>query len=206
MAYPHSISETLADGAVHATGLLLALPAVLLLLADAGTAADLRWAAVLYGGCLTFSLLASAIYHLSPADRLRPWLHRIDHAAIYFKIAGTYTPFVALIGSAFAYGVLILIWIMAFLGAVAKLSFWKANARGSLALYLGMGWLSVLLIGPMYMTLPGSALALIVVGGLIYSGGTWIFAHPGMRYQNALWHLVVLTASGCFFAAVALSL
>lgn len=204
MAYPYSLPETLADGLVHALGLVLALAALPLLLVQAGEGPF--WAALLYGLCLVLSLAASALYHLSPAERGRPLLHRIDHAAIYFKIAGTYTPLVALVGGAFAYGVLLLVWLLALLGALAKLSFWGAGGRASLALYLGMGWLSVLLIYPMWQVLPGPALALVVAGGLIYSGGTWIFAHPGMPFQNALWHLVVLSASICFFAAIALSL
>lgn len=206
MAYPYSRTETLADGAVHAAGLVFAFGGVPLLLGQADGAEGMLWAAGLYGGCLLASLLASAIYHMSPLERGRRWLHRIDHAAIYFKIAGTYTPFVAIIGTAFAYGLLALIWAIALIAALAKLFFWETNARGSLLLYLALGWLSVLLIYPMWEALPGAATGLVVAGGLIYSAGTLIYAHPGMRYQNALWHLVVLAASVCFFVAVALSL
>lgn len=184
----------------------MAFPAAGLLVLQAGTSPPTFWAAMVYVGCLILSLCASAIYHLSPFDAVRPFLRKVDHAAIYFKIAGTYTPFVALLGSAFAYSVLGLVWALAVLGAVAKLSFWPGTGKRSLALYLGMGWLSVLLIWPMWATLPGFALVLVVIGGLIYSAGTVIFAHPGMRYQNALWHMVVLLASACLFGAVTLSL
>lgn len=110
------------------------------------------------------------------------------------------------IGSGFAYGILGVVWALAVIGAVAKLWFWRTDARGSLALYLGMGWLSVLLIYPMWHNLPGAALALVAAGGLTYSAGTLIYAHPGMRYQNAIWHAFVLIATACFFAAIALSL
>lgn len=132
-------------------------------------------------------------------------LHRIDHAAIYLKIAGTYTPLVAAIGSGFAYGILGIVWLLAAVGAVAKLWFWRTDGKGSLALYLGMGWLSVLLVWPMWHSLSGAALTLVVTGGLIYSAGTLIYAHPGMRYQNAIWHAVVLLASICFFSAITIS-
>lgn len=206
MAYPHSKPETLADGIVHLAGLSLSVPASILLLMKWAGDTPQATAAATYAGCLLFAFAASAIYHMSPLDRLRPVLHRIDHAAIYFKIAGTYTPFVALIGSGFAYSLLGFVWVLALLGALAKLTIWRADARGSLALYLAMGWLAVLLFWPMVQVLPRLALALIVAGGLTYSAGAWVFSRPAFSYQIAIWHGFVLTASACFFAAIAISL
>ncbi len=206
MAYPYSRSETIADGAVHVAGLAFAIPATVLLMFQAAQSESGIIHAALYGGCMIFAFAASAIYHLSPFDRLRPMLNRIDHAAIYFKIAGTYTPLVGVIGSGFAYGVLGVVWALAGLGAMAKLWFWRTDGRGSLALYLAMGWLSVLLIWPLWAHLPTAALVLIVVGGLTYTAGTIVFAQKELRFQNAIWHSFVLIASICFFAAIALSL
>ncbi|MEP5728397.1 MAG: hemolysin III family protein [Sulfitobacter sp.] len=206
MAYPYSKSETIADAAVHATGLIMAVPGVALLMAYAAqTSSAALGATTLYAICLLVALTASAAYHMCPFDRLRPMLHRIDHAAIYFKIAGSYTPFAAVLDTTLAYTVLALVWVLACVGAVAKLSFWRTDAKGSLALYLGMGWLSALLIWPMWLHLSGAVVWLVVAGGLIYSVGTKVYAHPGMRYQNAIWHSFVLTASTCLFAAVAMS-
>jgi len=206
MAYPHSFAETIADGAVHATGLAFAVLASVVLLYQIGDADVPLVPAVLYCGCMVLAFSASAAYHLSPIDALRPLLNRIDHAAIYFKIAGTYTPLVALLGTASAYAVLGVIWALATVGAVAKLWFWRTDGRGSLALYLGMGWFSVLLIWPMWQRLPGQAMTLVVLGGLIYSLGTIVFSREAMRFQNAIWHSFVLTASVCFFLAIFLSL
>lgn len=207
MAYPYSKYETLADGAVHAAGLLLAIPACTSLI---GYAAEKSQAALtataLYTACLILAFGASALYHMCPLDRIRPILHRIDHAAIYLKIAGSYTPIVVVIGSSFAHGILGLVWALAVLGALAKLSFWRTDAKGSLALYLMMGWLSALLIWPMWQQLNGTVVTLVVIGGLTYSAGTRIYAHPGMPYQNAIWHGFVLVASTCLFGAITLSL
>lgn len=206
MAYPYSIAETIADGTVHFLGLGFAIPALTLLLLHAAGQDIPLGAIIVYAACFLASLAASAVYHLMPFDGARAFMGRIDHAAIYFKIAGTYTPLVMVIGTGFAYGILGVVWLLAFVGAVAKMWFWNTDAKGSLALYLAMGWLSVLLIWPMWHTLPGMALALIATGGLTYSLGTLVYAHPGMRYQNAIWHMFVLAASICFFAAIALSL
>lgn len=205
MAYPYSKAETIADGVVHAAGLMLALPASVFLILHATETPLGPWPSLIYVSCMLLAFIASAVYHMTPGERLRPVLHRIDHAAIYLKIAGTYTPLVAAIGTGFAYGILGLVWALAVLGVLAKLSFWRTDARGSLALYLGMGWLSVLLIWPMWHVFDGAVLVLVLAGGLIYSAGTYFFAHPGMRFQNSIWHVFVLLASSCLFGAVALS-
>ena len=202
MSYPHSRPETIADGIIHAAGLAFALPATVMLMARP-PAHPVETA--LYCATLVASLLASAVYHLSPVVRSRAWLGRVDHAMIYFKIAGTYTPLVAVIGTRFAYGILALVWGLALIGAVAKLRGWAADARGSLALYLAMGWLSVLLVSSMISTLPAHATALVIAGGLVYSLGTIIYARSAMPYQNAIWHSFVLIASVCFFVAISLS-
>jgi hemolysin III len=206
MAYPYSPAETVADGTVHVLGLGFAIPAtILLMIYAAGQDASLT-AAIIYSACFLLSLTVSAIYHLVPFDNTRAVLERLDHAAIYFKIAGTYTPLVVVIGSGFAYAILAVVWALALFGATAKMWFWDPKSKASLALYLAMGWLSVLLIYPMWQVLPGATLALITVGGLTYSLGTIVYAHPGMRFQNAIWHIFVLAASICFFAAIAISL
>lgn len=206
MAYPHPTADTLADGTIHVLGLGFAIPATILLTTYAASQGEQLTPTLVYAACFVLSLLASAIYHLLPFDRTRALLGRIDHAAIYFKIAGTYTPFVVLIGTGFAYGILAVVWALAIIGAVAKLSFWSTESKASLYLYLGMGWLSVLLVWPMWQNLPTRALTLIGIGGLIYTLGTIVFAHPGMRFQNAIWHSFVLAASICFFAAISISL
>lgn len=206
MAYPYSKAETLADGAVHFAGLALAVPAFFLLTQHAQQSTAGMWPTAVYAICALISFAASAVYHMSPVDRTRPALQRIDHAAIYFKIAGTYAPIVALIGTVYAFGIFVLVWVLALAGAVAKLWFWGAKGKASLWLYLAMGWLAALLIWPMWHALSGVALGLIVVGGLIYSAGARVYAHPGLAYQNAIWHLVVLIASSCLFSAIALSI
>lgn len=208
MPYPYSVRETLADAGVHVVGVTAAMLAgAFLLIHVAQTEGPAQIAATsVYAAFMFLSLVASAAYHLLPWERSRPVFHRIDHAAIYLKIAGTYTPLVVLIGSAFSYVVLAGVWAVALFGAVAKLSFWATDARGSLALYLALGWASVLLIWPMWQTLPGPVLLLIVAGGGLYTLGTVFYAHDGLRYQNAIWHGFVLVASACFFAAVAMGI
>ncbi len=207
MAYPRSLAETLADGSVHVIGLTGSVIGAAILLGHVTTHAPAATVASVsvYLAVLVFAFAASAAYHLLPWDRTRPLLARVDHASIYLKIAGTYTPLVVMLGSISGYVVLGFVWLVALGGAIAKLSFWSTEGRGSLALYLALGWASVLLIWPMWSNLSGAAMALVAAGGLTYSAGAVFFAMREFRFQMALWHVFVVAASACFFAAIALS-
>jgi len=207
MSYPFPMREVIADGVIHLAGLAAAFIGSALLVIAAAQSSELPNLAAIgvYALFLLVALIASAAYHMLPWEAPRPWLHKIDHAAIYFKIAGTYTPFVVLIGSAFAYSVLGLIWLFALGGAVAKLSVWRTDGRGSLALYLAMGWACLLLLPNMFTALPGASTAFIILGGLLYTAGTVFFSWRDLPYQNAIWHAFVLAASACFFGAIALT-
>lgn len=205
--YPtYTRKERIADGIMHLLGVgFAALGTVALVLwatgrTDVGTVTGLA----IYGVAMTASFVASTFYHFTPWETTRPVLRRIDHAAIYLKIAGTYTPLVVLIGTGFAYGVLAVVWTLAVIGIAMKLFFWARPSRWGVALYLGMGWLSLALLTSLFPLVSGATLALIVAGGLIYSLGAVVFSLDGLRFQNAIWHGFVLAASACFFAAIAL--
>ena len=205
--YPaYSRAERIADGTVHAIGLTLAVTgAVLLIATTVGRGTGLTLGVTVYAAALIATFLASACYHMTPWEPIRPALRRIDHAAIYLKIAGTYTPLVVLLGTGFAYGVLGLVWALALVGVVAKVAFWRTPGRFGPALYLAMGWLAVALAWPLATTLPAGVLALVVAGGLTYSAGVVFYTWESLRFSNAVWHGFVVAASACFFAAIALA-
>jgi hemolysin III len=206
-AYPaYARSERIADGAVHLLGVVLAIiGTVFLIVFDAvwgGKGAVYLAALAVYGGSLILSLMASAFYHMTPWEGLRMPLRRVDHAAIYLKIAGTYTPLVVLIGSTYAWGVLVLVWAAALAGAVAKLVFFRSPGWVGTALYLGLGWASLLLAAPLIATLPMAASVLVGLGGVAYSAGVLFFRWEALKFSNAIWHGFVLAGSGCFYAAI----
>jgi hemolysin III len=204
--YPdYALSERIADGVIHGFGVAFALAGgVLLTMAAALTQPGGRAVAVgIYGFALVATFVASACYHMTPWDRFRPALRRVDHAAIYLKIAGTYTPLTVLVGGAFAYTVLGVVWVLALAGAVAKMFFWRRPGRAGVLLYLLLGWLGVLLVWPLAAALPPPALILVGAGGLLYTAGCVFFLWDGLKFSNAIWHGFVLAASGCFFAAIA---
>jgi len=206
--YPtYARSERIADGTMHAVGVLGAITgAVVLIVWSAGTATPAQIAAIsVYGATLIATFVASAFYHMTPWEGIRPVLRRFDHAAIYLKIAGTYTPLVVMIGSGFAYVILAIVWGLAVIGMVLKLFYWRTPGRFGPALYLIMGWLSLALIWSLWPIVPVSAMVLMAVGGLLYTAGVPFYASETLKFSIAIWHGFVVTASACFFAAIAIA-
>jgi hemolysin III len=205
--YPkYARSERIADAMMHGAGVLFAMggTVVLIVLAALWTNPAEITSVAIYGAALILSFGASALYHFTPVEGWRPTLRRLDHAAIFFKIAGTYTPLVVLIGSAFGYVILAVVWGLAVAGAIGKLFFWSRPGTGSLSLYLFLGWLSVFLIWSLFPVLPIAATVLIAVGGLLYTTGVIFFNWERLRFSLAIWHGFVLAASICFFSAISM--
>ncbi|MDF1607554.1 hemolysin III family protein [Hoeflea sp. YIM 152468] len=194
----------MADGSMHAIGVTGAvIGAIVLLVWSAPVASAWEIAAIsVYALTLIATFSASAFYHMTPWESLRPVLRRIDHAAIYLKIAGTYTPLVVMIGSGLAYVVLGVVWALAVIGMVLKLVFWTTPGQFGPALYLVMGWMSVVLFWSSWTDLP---IGYIVAGGLLYTVGVAFYAAKKMKFSNAIWHGFVIAASACFFVAISLS-
>jgi len=211
--YPdYALSERIADGTMHVLGVSGALVGTTWLLvrtvgqSGAQTDGPSTAAVLIYGLALIATFVASAIYHMTPWDGLRPMLRRVDHAAIYLKIAGTYTPLVFMLGTLSAYLVLAVVWALAAFGMIHKLFFWKIRRGQGTALYLVMGWMSVLLIGALIPVLPVAATGLIAAGGLLYTLGVVFHVWDSLKFSNAIWHGFVVAASACFFIAIALGL
>ena len=188
--YPtYARSERIADGTMHAVGVLGAITgAVVLIVWSTGNASAGQIAALsVYGATLIATFVASAMYHMTPWERIRPILRRFDHAAIYLKIAGTYTPLVVMIGSGFSYAILGVVWALAVIGMILKLFYWSTPGRFGPALYLIMGWLSLALIWSLWPIVPVSAMVLMALGGLLYTAGVPFYAAENMKFSIAIW-------------------
>lgn len=207
VGYPrYSRAERIADGTVHGLSISFAISGLgLMIFWGLGQDAVHLTAAIVYGLAMLTCFVASAFYHFSPTEDLRPVFQRLDHAFIFFKIAGTYTPIVVLIGSGFAYGILGIVWLLASVGMVRKIVYWQTPSRWNPVLYLGLGWLSVALIGPLSQQEDQTVFWLIVTGGLTYSMGVLVHVREAMPFVQAIWHGMVLAASICIFIAIALA-
>lgn len=162
---------------------------------------------VLTGLVFGFSALAmfitSVIYHWSSQPELKVVLRKLDHSAIYLLIAGTYTPFALVaIEGVWGWALFGAAWFLALFGIIAKFTIGFRFPKLSLALYLGMGWMSVAAIKPMIESLTRGQLLWILAGGLLYTAGTPFYAWKSRRYTHAVWHLFVLGGAACHFVAV----
>lgn len=198
-------TEELANTLSHGTGLLLAAAALPILVVNAvarGGAADVVGAAV-FGSTLVVLYLASTGYHAAPMGPRKAFLRRLDHAAIYLLIAGTYTPFtLGVLGGGWGWTLFGLVWGAAVVGVGTKLLAGIRFPRVSTAMYLVMGWLVLIAAHPLVTRMPAAGLAWLVAGGLMYSAGVVFFAARRLPYGHFVWHLFVLAGSACHFFAV----
>lgn len=202
----YSRAEKRLDAIIHVVGVGAALLAVPLLIGAAlmrsietGSGSFIV-AVSIYGACLMAMLSASALFNLGIKPGLNWLFQRLDHAAIYLKIAGTYTPFTLITGQGL--GLLAGLWGAAALGVALKLFSPVRFRFAALALYLGMGWAGVLILPALAQALPLATLVLMVLGGLVYTTGVLFYLWTRLPYHFAIWHIFVLVGSFLFYAAV----
>ena len=200
------LGETIANSVTHGVGLvasLAALPIVIIASAKAGDALQIV-GAVTFGVSLVLLYGASTVYHSFPHSPFRKLLRTIDHSAIYLLIAGSYTPFaLGPLRGPLGWSLLIAIWAMALAGIVLKALKGFVRPRLSTALYIAMGWISIVAIRPLIANVGSAGVWWLVAGGLCYTGGVVFYAtDKRVRYGHAVWHLFVLAGSACHFFAV----
>ncbi len=197
-------AERRSDAAVHFAGLAIVAFAVPALIVEAA-----QWhgftgpflATMIYGICFATMIGCSALYHMTSDPYWKKRFQRLDHTAIYLKIAGTYTPFAILAGPP-ATWLLFGIWAVALLGMTLKQFPIERFRKLCLILYVTMGWAVVVVGKPLIasMTMPG--FILLIVGGLIYSVGVFFYLWKSLNFHNTIWHAHVLVASLLLYAAI----
>lgn len=202
----YSRAERLSDGVVHVVGIGLALVAVPALVALT-TAFRSEPAAILsafiYGASLLLMLTFSALYNMIESERWSGLFRRLDHSAIYVKIAGTYTPFL-LLSNVPAPGFLAGLWGSAALGSLLKMINPDRFRWFALCLYLAMGWAVVWAGGSVLAEMPVTVVGLMISGGLAYTIGVVFFLLHRLPFHNTIWHVFVLAGSTLFFIAVSM--
>lgn len=203
---PQTAAEELANAVSHGLGLLLALaslPVVVEFAARHGSLVKLVGVSV-FSATMILVYFASALYHALPPGRAKRWCNTLDHVAIYLFIAGSYTP-VALgrLPDGPGWTLLGLVWALAVVGALLKITRRLANPLLSTTLYVAMGWLTVFAAGPVLRDMPPGVLAWLLAGGLAYLVGVVFFVLDSrLRFGHFVWHLFVLAGSACHFFAV----
>ena len=200
----YSAAEEIASCVIHGVGIVLSIAGLAVLSAYAAPGGDARHIASVgvYGTTLILLYTASTLYHGIPIERVKPLLRQLDHAAIFLLIAGTYTPFTLItLRGPWGWSLFAIVWTIAIAGMYLVTR--RSERRGLvIALYVGLGWIGLLAIGPLVRNLPAGGLWLLFGGGVCYTLGVPFYLSKRLPFNHALWHLFVLVASILQFFAV----
>jgi hemolysin III len=202
---PQTLGEEIANSVSHGVALVAAIVAVPILI-DATRrlgAANVVGAAV-FAATMVLLYLTSTLYHALPPGRAKRVFMKLDHGAIYLFIAGSYTPFaLGVLAGGWGWTLFGLVWSIAAFGVALKAFDRLRHEWLSTGLYLLMGWLVLIAAVPLWERMPAGGLALLVAGGLCYTGGIAFFALDSrLRYGHFVWHLFVVAGSIFHFLAV----
>jgi hemolysin III len=156
-----------------------------------------------FGATIMLLYLASTLYYALPRGKAKRVLQVIDHGAIFFLIAGTYTPFtLGVLRGAWGWTLFALVWALAVIGVILKAVRGVRYPTLSLLMYLGMGWLGVVAIRPLWLGVPLSGLVWLLLGGVAYTAGAAFFTAERLGYSHLVWHGFALAGTSCHFIAV----
>lgn len=201
----YSLYEEIANTITHGIGILLSIAALVVLVAFSALNSDV-WqitSTSIYGATLILLYAASSLYHGIPYSKAKQVLQRIDHAAIFLLIAGTYTPFLLVnLRGPWGWTLFGMVWGIAVFGMVLETLPAKRYKRLSLSLYLGLGWLILIATKPMLNSVETGGLILLLAGGLCYSLGVIFYIWKKLSFNHAIWHIFVLAGSILHFFSI----
>lgn len=197
--------EEVVNVVTHGIGAILSLGALSLMVTLAiaeGTALTVASAAA-FGITLFLLYLASTLYHSARRDRTRLILKICDHCAIFLLIAGTYTPFTLLVlEGPWSWAMSIAVWAGAAAGVLFKIFWIDCHKAVSILLYVILGWIGVIAIGPLIARLDPGGVVWLALGGIAYTTGIAFYVWERLPFNHAVWHVFVVAGSACHFLAV----
>jgi hemolysin III len=208
-AREYSRGEEIANWVTHGIGLALSIAGLTLLILFASIRGD-AWHVVsftVFGLTLLMLYTVSTLYHARRNERSKLLFQKLDHAAIFLLIAGTYTPFLLThLRGPWGWTLFGVIWGLCGAGAVFQLFSRERYRFVSTTAYLFAGWLIVVAAKPLLTNVPHGGLWLLLAGGLCYTIGVAFYRWHRLRYHHAVWHTFVLGGSTCHYLAVLLFL
>lgn len=157
----------------------------------------------IYGLSMIILFLNSTLYHSLSFTKFKDFFQKLDHGAIYLLIAGTYTPYLLIgIGGRLGLFFLILVWGLALVGIFFEMFWTNRFPKLSTFMYLGLGWLGVLIVYPLVKNIELTGVALLAIGGIAYSLGTIFYSMKSNKWMHIIWHLFVM--AGAFFMYISI--
>lgn len=201
----HTRKEEIANGISHGLGTALSVAGLILMILRTNPLQDqLKLASVvIFGSSLIFAHLASTLYHIVPEKKYKKILQFIDHGAIYFLVAGTFTPLLLItLKSTLGWVMFSLVWAFAFGGILFKIFFINRYPKFEASTYVIMGSLSTLIMKQLYLGLPFTGFLWVLLGSLIYLVGLIFLGWHSLPYNHMIWHLFVMGGSVSHFYAI----
>ena len=208
----YSTAEEVWNTSTHALGIAFSIAGLATLVTLASVYAN-AWAIVscaIFGTSMLFVYTASSFYHAIPFQQAKRVLKKIDHIAIYYLIAGSYTPYLLVslrsTSPTSAWVVFGIIWALTIIGTVLKICTASSGTKlWSIGLYLAMGWLVVSVLGKLLPALTTSGIVFLVLGGLFYTGGVFFYVKKSWKFSHAIWHMFVLLGTIMHFFSIMFS-
>ena len=203
------LKEEIISSIVHGIGVFLSIAITSVLVTLSAVYGNV-WSIVstaIFGASMMLMYMASTLYHAIPFPHAKTILKKFDHIAIYYLIAGTYTPFLlVLMRGTLGWLLFAVIWSLALLGTVLKIvSSGSGTKIWSVSLYLGMGWLVLIASKTLFAVMSKLALVFLVLGGIFYTVGIIFYLWKSKKYTHAIWHGFVLVGTIMHFMAILFS-
>ena len=197
-----TIVEEIANSITHGLGFALSVAALTILVVYASREGD-PWkitAFAIYGSSMTILYLCSTLYHSLTHSRVKAIFRRLDHAAIYLLIAGTYTPIILIsLRTTWVIYLLPVVWIMAIVGVYIKIFYIHRYEKLTLAYYIIMGWMALIAVKPLFNAIPIESFVWIILGGVAYTTGVIFYSWNRLPFNHTIWHGFVLAGSFAHF-------
>ena len=201
----YSFKEELLNAITHGIGLILSILGIVVLCYQAtnhGTLTHIISYSV-FGASLVLVYLSSTLYHSFSHTKFRKLFKKFDHLAIYFLIAGTYSPLILVgINNVNGFIVLSIIWILCILSCLMRLSRNSVLQKIAFLNYLIMGWFILVIFEDLANNLPSTSLYLLFTGGFLYTFGVIFYCWEKLPFNHSIWHLFVLSGSASHYFAI----
>ncbi|QEH68036.1 PAQR family membrane homeostasis protein TrhA [Cellulosilyticum sp. WCF-2] len=164
---------------------------------------------IIFGMSLVALYTTSGIYHLvHTTDAILLKLKKLDHSMIFVLIAGSYTPFCMLsLTGAWKWSIIITVWSLAIIGIILKVCWINMPRWLSTGFYIGMGWIALFALKPLYASLSLGGFIYLLLGGLMYTIGGIIYGckkpniSPNFGFHE-IFHIFVMLGSACHYWAI----
>ncbi len=202
----YTLGEEIFNSVSHGVGALLAIIGctVLIMFTALNRGGAELASAIVFGLSMIILYTMSTLYHALTNQKAKRIFRIFDHDTIFLLIAGTYTPYALCCIQPVWLGWTIFgcIWAAAVFGIVLSSINLEKFSKISTICYIIMGWAIVFAIKPLYEQLSTFCLIMLILGGLMYSGGVYFYKRKDVKYFHSIWHLFVLAGTIMHFFSV----